>query len=65
MTPTKRLRILWAVLTQDWQTFHCPCGKESWILGTAHPLLDGQMCDECEAKEFERWMQSHHEQEMA
>jgi hypothetical protein len=50
----KRLRILYAAFTQSWTTFQCPCGAESYIVGTA-VALDGQLCADCETRQFEQW----------
>lgn len=58
MTIRKRVRILWAALTQSWTTFTCPCGAEAYVSDGAGKLLDGQLCEACEVKEFERWMQN-------
>lgn len=56
---TKRLRVLYACLTQSWTTFRCPCGAESYIVGT--PVnLDGHLCEACEAREFDKWIQDFH-----
>jgi hypothetical protein len=55
MSIAKRLRILYAVFTQSWTTFTCPCGKEAFISNGAGKLLDGQLCEECEGREFDRW----------
>jgi hypothetical protein len=55
MTIRKRLRILYALITQSWTTFRCPCGAESYIVGTA-VALDGQLCEDCESREFHKWI---------
>jgi hypothetical protein len=55
MTITKRLRILYAALTQPWTVFTCSCGTDVWVSDGAGKLLDGQLCDACEAKAFDQW----------
>ena len=53
----KRLRILWAALTQRWSVFTCPrCQVESYISGHA-PDVSGLLCQDCEAKDFEKWIE--------
>jgi hypothetical protein len=54
----KRLRILYAAFTQSWTTFRCPCGAESYIVGTA-VALDGQLCEACESREFNKWIDTY------
>jgi hypothetical protein len=51
----KRLRILYAALTQQWTFFTCACGEDVWVSDRAGRLLDGQQCDACEAKAFAVW----------
>jgi len=55
MSITKRLRILYAALTQNWTFFTCKCGTDVWVSDKAGNLLDGQQCDACEAKAFSVW----------
>ena len=59
MTLRKRLRILYAALTQSWVSVTCPCGQQLWVSDTAGNLLDGQMCDACESKAFEIWSKEY------
>jgi hypothetical protein len=54
MSLRKRLRVIVAALTQEWHTFRCPCGAESYLCGHA-PDLNGLLCQTCEAREFEKW----------
>lgn len=64
----KRLRILWAAMTQRWFVFTCPkCGNASYVCGNAFPLTDGLICEECEGIQFDAWVQdfqARHESEM-
>lgn len=58
MSLKKRLRVLWAALTQTWVTVTCDCGTEMWVNDRAGQFLDGLLCDECEAKAHDRWLAS-------
>jgi hypothetical protein len=55
MSLRKRLKVLYAALTQHWFMFTCGCGKDVWVSDGAGTLLDGLMCDECEAKAHDAW----------
>lgn len=56
MSLRKRLRVLYAALTQEWVTFTCQCGTEVWVSDTAGKLLDGMLCDACEMKAYDKWV---------
>ena len=53
MSLTKRLRILWAALTQDWQEKRCACGSVTW---SQRQEPEPFVCDACEIRQFEQWM---------
>lgn len=56
MTFYKRLRVVWAAVTQTWLEFECTrCHQTAWISGDNGNLLDGLMCESCEVVEFEKW----------
>lgn len=56
MSIGKRLRILLAVFRQEWHTFICPgCRAVSYISGH-YPDLRGLLCEECEGREFDKWL---------
>lgn len=54
MSRIKRLRIVWAALTQDWRQETCPtCGDTWYAVTRATP--SGLWCQTCEGKQFEVW----------
>lgn len=56
MTWRKRLRVIVAAFQQQWHTFTCPgCKAELYICGQA-PDMRGLLCEDCEGKEFDKWM---------
>lgn len=50
MSLTKRLRIFWALLHQEWHQQTCgDCQATWWAIGPAHPELI-RICDACEIR---------------
>lgn len=63
MTLKRRWRILTAALFQEWHTFTCPgCKSVSYISGH-YPDLRGLLCEECEGKEFDKWLADYRQRE--
>lgn len=59
MTWMNRLRVIGASFTQPWSSFTCSCGTDVWVSDGAGKLLDGQLCDDCEAKAFAIWEKAY------
>lgn len=57
MTIQKRLRVIWAALTQEWSEDRCKCGASQLVSGER--WSDPVMCVSCEAKKFDEWMQDY------
>ena len=55
---SKRLRILWAALTQSWREEACPTCGDTWFSVT-RATPSGLWCQACETKQFETWMQGY------
>ena len=53
MTIWKRLRILWAALTQNWQEYRCACGEVGY--SSVAFETPSEVCLDCEAERYERW----------
>lgn len=63
MSLHKRLRILRAVFSQQWHSFICPgCKTELFICGQA-PDMRGLLCENCEGREFDKWLVEFRNQE--
>ena len=59
MTIKKRLRVLWAALTQTWVEHRCACGATQWVEGVDF-WSDPTECVDCEAKAFDAWEAKWH-----
>lgn len=56
MSLTKRLRVIWAALTQQWQPERCrSCARYYWTQAAVERPADA-MCPECETKAFGAWL---------
>lgn len=54
MTARKRLRILWAAMTQTWFEKSCAeCAATSWHVGPDRGLI--YICDACESENLSRF----------
>lgn len=53
MTFTKRLRVLWAALSQEWHQHTCLCGATCWIEG--RQTWAQQQCSDCESRQMAAW----------
>ena len=53
MTIWKRLRILWAVLTQNWVEYRCACGEVGYCSVPFDSPTD--VCNACADERYERW----------
>ena len=56
----KRLRLLWALLTQDWRAQTCKVCRETWISTVNAPEVGADLCADCEGKAFNEWITAHH-----
>lgn len=54
MSLRKRLRVIWAALTQDWREDRCKCGASQFVSGER--WSDPVMCVSCESRQFDKWM---------
>lgn len=56
MSRSKRVRVIWAALTQEWQEKQCVCGFVIWHQKQSFSALIPELCESCEIKTFEAWM---------
>lgn len=54
MTIKKRLRVLWAAVTQDWHHEHCDDCKAAWWSDRRCVPSSG-LCMDCEDRQFAEW----------
>ena len=55
----KRLRILWAALTDTWHQETCKqCGDRVWVQGHRR-WSDPELCVPCETKQFDKWAEQY------
>lgn len=59
MTLRKRLRVLWAALSQTWHTHTCPCGI-SWECCAPRICNEHELCLGCELQQLQEWELEHH-----
>jgi hypothetical protein len=56
----RRLRVVWAALTQDWHEHTCQrCRQSWWCQGAECSLWPGLECEACTVHHFEDWMADH------
>lgn len=54
MSISKRLRLIFAALRQDWHQHTCHCGRTQWVEGK-EGWTDPFECTRCESEAFEAW----------
>lgn len=59
MSLTKRLRVIWAALTQTWAEHQCPVCGQAWWSSALHPEPLGALCAECDATTMDQWVQAY------
>lgn len=64
MSWQKRLRVIWAALTQDWHLETCETCPNTWWSDRRCVPSTGQ-CLECEDRHFADWMQKQQARQQA
>ena len=62
MSLKKRLRVLWAALTQRWHEHQCRTCHDTWFCqGTNCELYPGEECGACADAGYSEWARRHGE----
>lgn len=59
MTLRKHLRMCWAIFNQDWGVYKCSSCDNVWYLSGEAPDMRGLICESCESKEFDKWLEDY------